>query len=223
MVQPKEVGPPTRGMPGTRRIRPRGEQRLSRLTTTAAEMFLESGYDTMSLDVLIERVGGSRRNIYSHFGGKEGLFLATVVSMCEEVAAPLRSLAIPRTGDPAAALQLFGTKLLAAVLLPGTLALHRLMISEAPRFPQLAQTTWQAGHAQAATILTDWVTHQQAAGVLRAGRDARRVAQHFVDLVVADVQLRALIGSGPAADAAAIDQIVAEATDTFLRGYAATQ
>jgi AcrR family transcriptional regulator len=197
----------------------RGEARLRALIETAADLFLEKGFEALSLDDLIARVGGSRRNIYARFGNKEGLFVATVTSLCEELGAPLKLLLLPRTGDPAEALHLFGRELLRIVLLPRTLAIHRLMIAEAPRHPRLARAIWQAGHAQAANMLTDWIIHQQESGLLRKDRAATIVAQTFVDLVVADAQLKALVGVGLPPDAAECERIVTAATDVFLQGY----
>jgi hypothetical protein len=52
-------------------------------------------------------------------------------------------------------------------------------------------------------------------------RAASAAAQHFVDLVVADAQLRALTSVGRPATASQRDRIVAAATDTFLHGYVA--
>lgn len=196
---------------------PKGEARLEALTTTALEMFLDQGYEAVSLDELITRVGGSRRNIYSNFGGKEGLFIAAITAMCEGLTAPIKSLRIPLSGDPAAALLLFGKAVLDAVLLPRTLNLTRLMIAEAVRFPDLAQTLWRSGHEQPAIVLAEWIAHQQRQGVLRKGEPPLLLARQFVDLAVADAQLRALIKTPVAFNHG---ESLQAAVDTFLRGQA---
>jgi AcrR family transcriptional regulator len=195
----------------------KGAARVDALTDIAVDMFLDQGYEAVSLDTLIAKVGGSRRNIYRHFGGKEGLFLAAIASMSEEQAAPLKSLRIPLSGNPAEALLLFGRAMLERVLLPRTLALHRLMIAESSRFPELARTIWRSGHEQAANILAEWMTQQQKAGVLRNGQPPHVLARQFVDLAVADVQLCAQIGIQAAVDP---DLALKAAIDTFLRGQA---
>jgi AcrR family transcriptional regulator len=195
----------------------KGEARLEALTTTALEMFLDQGYEAVSLDELITRVGGSRRNIYSHFGGKEGLFIAAVTSTCEQLAAPIKSLKIPLSGDPAAALLLFGKAVLDGVLLPRTLDLTRLMIAESVRFPDLAQTIWRSGHEQPAIVLAEWIAHQQKKGVLRKGEPPLLLARQFVDLAVADAQLRALLGTPVAFN---YGKWLKAAVATFLRGQA---
>ncbi len=194
---------------------PKGEARLEALTKTALDMFLDQGYEAVSLDDLIARVGGSRRNIYDHFGGKEGLFIAAITAMCERVAAPIKSFEIPLSGDPAAALLMFGRAVLERVLLPRTLDLTRLMMAEAVRFPDLAQTIWRSGHEQPALVLAEWITHQQTKGVLRKGQPPLLLARQFVDLAVADAQFRALVRTpGPFSH----DEALRAAVETFLRG-----
>jgi AcrR family transcriptional regulator len=203
-----------------RQGRPRADGRVDALATTAAEMILAGGYDALSLDELIERVGGSRRNIYSHFGGKEGLFIEVVTQLCQEIGEPLRRLRIEDTKEaPEVALRLFGSELLRLVLGPRTLALHRLMVAEGARFPKLAEAIWRSGHESAYRLLAEWITRQQATGGLRPGGDPSRLAAQFVDMVTAGAQLRSLIGVRalhPTPDE--IAAIVADAVESFLEG-----
>jgi AcrR family transcriptional regulator len=187
------------------------------LTEMAVDMFLDQEYGAMSLDTLIAKVGGSGGNISSHFGDKEGLFLAAIASTCEAQAAPLKSLHIPLSGNPADALFLFGKALLDRVLLPATLTLNRLMIAESACFPELAQTIWRSGHEQAANILTEWIMRQQEAGVLREGWPPHILARQFVDLAVADAQLCAQIGIPSSVNS---EIALKAAIETFLRGQA---
>jgi len=196
---------------------PKGAARLEALTNTALDMFLDQGYEAVSLDDLITRVGGSRRNIYRHFGGKEGLFIAAVTSLCEELTAPIKSLNLPLSGNPAEALLLFGKAVLDRVLLPRTLDMTRLMIAEATRFPDLAQTLWRFGHEQPALVLADWIAQQQEKGVLCKRQPALLLARQFVDLAVADAQFRTLVGTPGAFNH---DKTLSAAVETFLRGQA---
>ena len=57
--------------------RPPREGRRSAILEAAAQVFFEQqGYAATSIDAIIERIGGSKRNIYSEFGSKEGVFTA---------------------------------------------------------------------------------------------------------------------------------------------------
>src|SRR3546814_17701069 len=52
--------------------------RRAAILWAAGQVFFEQGYAATSIDAIIERAGGSKRNIYSEFGSKEGLFTALV-------------------------------------------------------------------------------------------------------------------------------------------------
>lgn len=54
----------------------RGHQRRTALLLSATKLFLERGYDAVSLDDIVNHAGGSKASIYKYFGSKEGLFIA---------------------------------------------------------------------------------------------------------------------------------------------------
>lgn len=195
-----------------------GAARLRALTDAATDMFLDHGYEAASLDALIAQVGGSRRNIYDRFGGKEGLFIEVVTGLCADLAQPLEDLEIDdETVD--GALKLFGRQLLGIVLRPRTLALHRLMIAEGRRFPALSQAIWRAGHDNAARILAGWIARQQVSGQLRSLASSTDLAAQFIGLLTTGPQTQALVGLAPTVlGAADVAQLTDLAVETFLAG-----
>ena len=54
----------------------RGHERRLALLISANELFLERGYDAVSLDDIVNHAGGSKASIYKYFGNKDGLFTA---------------------------------------------------------------------------------------------------------------------------------------------------
>jgi AcrR family transcriptional regulator len=54
----------------------RGLERRLALLLSATALFLEHGYDAVSLDDIVQHAGGSKASIYKYFGSKEGLFTA---------------------------------------------------------------------------------------------------------------------------------------------------
>ena len=54
----------------------RGHERCVSLLDSATELFLNRGYDSVSLDDIVNHAGGSKASIYKYFGNKEGLFKA---------------------------------------------------------------------------------------------------------------------------------------------------
>ncbi len=195
----------------------KGAARLGALTDTAMDMFLNEGYEAVSLDTLIAQVGGSRRNIYEHFGGKEGLFIEVVKRLCAELQRPLLALEIDRK-TARLALREFGLKVLEIALRPRVLALHRLMIGEGRRFPAVAQAIWHSGHDAATHTLARWIERRQGTE-LRRDIPAAELAAQFINLVLTSPQLRALVGMlRRPLKPAELSRIVDEAVDMFLEG-----
>ena len=50
------------------------EAKREELLRVATELFLEQGYSCVSVNAIVKRAGGTKTNIYTYFGGKEGLF-----------------------------------------------------------------------------------------------------------------------------------------------------
>ncbi len=196
----------------------RGAERLRRLQNTAADMFLNCGYEGVSVDGLIGQVGGSRRNVYGPYGGKPGLFVAAVRAICEEVAGQLSLLPMSEA-ELRPGLVLYGRRLLELVLQPRMLAVHRLMVSEGQRFPEQAHSMCQTGRDNAAAELGRWLATHQANGALRIDLRAQALAQHYIHLVVDGPQLRALVGElQPGWTAAGIARHVDHIVELFLHG-----
>lgn len=199
---------------------PRGSERVSQLQETAAEMFLSCGYEGVSVDGLIGRVGGSRRNVWGLYGGKQGLFVAAVQDMCDEITTALAELPM---ADAAVheGLRLYGERLLAVVLQPRKLAIHRLMVSEGQRFPEQARALCTNSRDNAIAALTRWMAERQRRGELRPALDPHELAQHFIHLVVSWPQVRALVGELPPGwTPEGIAGHVASVVELFLQGAA---
>src|SRR3954454_12879423 len=108
-----------------RRLRRDAAELRAAILEAAAEVFFEQGYEGASIEAVIERVGGSKRAIYSHFGGKKELFAAIVTENSSRALAAL-SPAEMRGRNLEDTLFSFGRKLLEVVMTPETLALYRV-------------------------------------------------------------------------------------------------
>jgi len=199
----------------------RGAERLRQLQAAAAEMFLRWGYEGVSVDMLIERVGGSRRNVYGPYGSKQGLFEQAVRGLSEGMACPLQSLPMDELATRQG-LSGFGRALLQMLLQPRTLDMHRLMIAEAQRFPDLAHSLCASQRDNTAAGLGAWMAERQRRGDLRRDVAAVTLAHQFMNLVVCGPQLRALVGEMPPGWIAdGMGRHVDDCVDLFLHGAAA--
>lgn len=188
------------------------------ILSAARAVFLEVGYGAASMDEIARRAGVAKQTIYNHFAGKDALFGEIITQLCDEL---LRPLARPelRAGPPAAALAALADEVMALMLAPSSLALHRLLVAEAPRFPELGAVAYRTGGQRPVDALAAYLEEQTRAGAL-AVPDARLAAEQFFGMLVGHIQIRALLGVEVRPPEAAIDAAAAEAVRTFLARYA---
>jgi AcrR family transcriptional regulator len=192
------------------------EQRRERIVRLAWPLFLKKGYDNVSIDEIVDLVGGSKATIYSWFGDKEGLFEAVVRQKCEDV---VLAIHIDLTGSLEAQLTEIGRSFLTTVLSPPILEFHRLMVSIGRTFPETGRLFYQTGPAAAYEHVATWIEKQQAAG--RIGKDdPYRLAVLFLDMLIGEHQLSALTGMVRAPKAEQVEETLRLAVRVFLRGCA---
>jgi TetR/AcrR family transcriptional regulator, mexJK operon transcriptional repressor len=99
-------------------------------------------------------------------GGKQGLFEAITSDTCETIFQGLtpEKLATRATDE---VLKEVGTRYLAIVTSPTCLSLHRLVIAEAPRIPEVAQRFWKLGPGRSRAFLAEFFDRQIERGLLR--------------------------------------------------------
>jgi len=186
------------------------------ILAAAADVFLQRGYAGASLDAVIERVGGSKRAIYSHFGGKKELFEAITTRLS---ARPLAALAPAQADgrDIEATLLDFGTRVMALLMAPKTLALYRLVVAEGIRFPELAHAFFEGGPGRASRGLALALERSVRRGEVRI-RNVSLAAEHFIGMLRDDLHLKVVLGLRPAPTSAEVERTVREAVRMFLDG-----
>ncbi len=196
----------------------RARHKREAILEAATRVFLEAGYAGASMDAITREAGVSKATVYSHFAGKEALFGAIVEARSRDVLAPLLTTEI-RSNEPAATLRAVGNRFLDLIMDGSALALHRLVIAEAVRFPELARVFYENGPERAIRSLASYLSEQAALGRL-AIRDPIGAAEQFFSLLSGYVQARALLGIAPRSDGPDLKGHVSNAVETFLRAYA---
>jgi TetR/AcrR family transcriptional repressor of mexJK operon len=108
---------------------------------------------------------------------------------------------------------------LAAALAPDAIALHRLILAEAGRFPELALIADQLGaRDEAVTRIAALLQHAVPDATADGAARARFAAEQFLHMVVALPQRRAL-GLGPRLTAAQLTDWARDTVTLFLDGY----
>ncbi|MCY1381003.1 hypothetical protein D9M69_688710 [compost metagenome] len=103
------------------------------------------------------------------------------------------------------------------MLAPRTLALHRLIVAEAPRAPEAARSFFEAAPATAYRCLAEYFTWADGAGLVLPG-DAQTRAAIFLDALTGDLQLRCLLGLIESPSREERQRLIDEAIAIFIRG-----
>ncbi len=192
--------------------------RTARILDAAREMFLAHGYGATSMDALARCAGVSKTTIYAHFAGKEALFAALVSAECGRLDGEIaRSSATAE--PPCTALPRLAGQLLALLMSPWALAIHRVVVAEAPRFPELGAAFYRAGPAAMKARLEAYLAQAIARGELAVPDPALATIQ-LIGMIRGDLQLRCLLDPTARPSPEEIERQARAAVDVFLAAYA---
>ncbi|HSV21567.1 MAG TPA: TetR/AcrR family transcriptional regulator [Xanthobacteraceae bacterium] len=193
---PLEHGEFKRG-PGGRPTRAEAERRHRSLLATAFKLFLEKGWDGVSVEEISRQSGVAKGFIYARYADKGALFVEAIERLMVDAMGTLH-LAGPMPDDVEQGLYAFGRKMLDLVLQPEALAFHRQFIAEAGRFPELAKLFLARNRVR--DLIIEVLQTYADRGAIEIG-DPKLTAEHFAILVVGIPRIMALlVGREPAAE-----------------------
>lgn len=195
--------------------RPRTTKRDT-ILSAAHDLFLAHGFEATSVDQIAERANVSRQTIYNNFDNKESLFRALTGALADQLLAPLLDESLA-SGDVLRTLTILGERALWLSYEPSNVALYRLIVCEAPKFPDLAREIYDAGARRATSQLAQFFQRQTRAGVLNVP-DPDLAAEQFFGMLHGHRHFRALLGIEDAQRPSARD-IAGQAAAVFVRAY----
>jgi TetR/AcrR family transcriptional repressor of mexJK operon len=189
------------------------------ILAAAWQSFLARGFGAVSMDAIAREAGASKATVYAYFASKEELFGAVIAREGERY---FRGFSAGEL-DPCAveaSLAEIARRFLDLVLSPEAIAINRIIISEASRFPQLGEVFWRAGPERTRVQIEAFLSRAVAAGTL-AIADTRVAAEQFVALLRGDIHQRQLLRLDDGVDAAELAAATAAAVATFLKAFGA--
>lgn len=189
----------------------------SAILAAGARLFMGVGYASVSMDAIAKEAGVSKATVYAHFASKESLFGAIVGERCTAIAAQAEEIA-SHAASADGALREMGRLWMRFLLQPESVAIHRTVIAECARFPDLARAFYEAGPGSGHAWLSRRIQEEQRHGRLRPDADPAVAADHMMGLMRGELYLRTVLG-GPVPGEAAIGAVVDRAVEVFLRAY----
>lgn len=172
-------------------------------------LFLHDGYASTSMEAVAASAGVSKRTLYKRFPDKAALLREAVASLITRWLPGFEAVLDEQPLQPA--LLHAARRMLAVALAPEALALHRLLVAEVARFPEIVHAVHDAG---------------AAVGIMRIAALLRRctsvpdpvwAAEQFQRLVLTGPQSRAL-GFGAPLSERELEDWARRSVALFLRG-----
>jgi AcrR family transcriptional regulator len=198
----------------------REENRLNRqaaIVAIARRSFLENGYAATSMSTIAAEIGGSKATLWAHFPSKEALFAAVLDDLSAHFRRELEDALRPGR-DLRTTLMGFGERFAAKLTSPASLSLHRLIVGEGGRFPEIGIQFAERGPSVLIEHVGAYLAGEMAKGELRQA-DPRLAARHLVSFIQA-LQQTCLWNPAASQDAAAVSDYVRTSVDAFMRAYA---
>ena len=198
--------------------RVREEKRLAAVRA-ATDLFLEQGYERTSLQQIAKRADVSSATLFKRYPTKAALFAAMVEEFWE---LEDRCQGATAVGDPRHGLTKIGLDYAHRMRRPEMVAIYRLIISEALRFPDLGQVLYDQGKGPYLDRLEHYLAAERDAGLLEID-DVAAVARAFLATISGQAFWPELVVPGCGGSDAKVEAIVASAVDMLLARYARTK
>jgi TetR/AcrR family transcriptional repressor of mexJK operon len=187
-----------------------------RILDAATALFFQHGYGGTSIDAVARRVGIAKRTFYHRYDDKAALFGAVLRRVVDRLR-PAPDVRLIEGKDIDTVLLGLARLIARAAVSPEAVALHRLIVAESGRFPQLAAAVAnQGGIGEAVHLIAKVLERAARAGTI-ATADPTRLAEQFLYMVLVVPQRRAL-GLGPPMMEADLDHWARAVVGLFLDG-----
>lgn len=173
---------------------PRRLERRKAILDVAEEMFLDQGFDRVSLAAIVRRSGGSLATVYELFGNKQGLLRAVVQRHKDAGMGGL--LDVPPGEAPSATLRRYAHQCHAFATAPRSVALLRIVIGESLAHPEFGREFHHEMNLGAATQLADCFRAWTEAGQAAIDNPESAVELFFA-IVMCDAPLKTMLGVMP--------------------------
>jgi TetR/AcrR family transcriptional repressor of mexJK operon len=199
----------------------RSARKRRAIMEAATTVFLRSGYLGTSMDEIAALAEVSKQTVYKHFTDKERLFAEIILATIDRVGEPFYAgiNTLGDTDDLDNDLGELARRLIKIVLSPDVLALRRLVIGEAGRFPRLGRAYYERGPERTAVTLAAHFQRLADRGLLRPD-DPVRAAHHF-NWLVTSIPLNQvmLCGDTPQFTTADLEDFADTGVRVFLAAY----
>jgi AcrR family transcriptional regulator len=189
--------------------------RREAMLTVASRYFLDHGYAGTTMSAIAAAIGGSKATLLKYFPSKENLFAACIDYETAAFRAQLSNL-LDTHGPLEQTLKRFCEQFLKKVTSPDAIALHRLVVAEAGRFPEMGDIFYSRAPRMTQGILGEFLARSLTPEKLPGG-DPVMAARQLLALCMSSTHQQMLLGLADIATDERIEADAEMAIRTFLR------
>lgn len=193
------------------------EAKRQQILSGAKVIFADHGFEGASMSAIARQAGVSKGTLYNYFTNKADLFAAFVEQNCREKLPA--ALAPVQTNKPIQEnLTDIARGMVQLITSPEGLMLYRIIVSEAPHFPELATVFWQHGPKIGIKALSTWIQEKVDQGTL-AVDDPVFAAEQFFALCQTRIGHRKRFNMPLENEAEDREKVIHAAVHMFLATY----
>lgn len=185
----------------------------------ARKVFMRDGFEGASVDDIVREAGVSKATLYSYFPDKRLLFIEVAKIECQAQSDDAVA-EITSSDDVRHALTTAAKRMTRFFMSDIGLQVHRIIVGESQRFPEIGREFYECGPAKVHAILRQFLQNAVDAGALQID-DIDLAADQFPELCKAGLHLKLVLGLREPPTDAEIDRVIDGAVDVFMCRYGA--
>lgn len=167
--------------------------RDQRIIATAVKLFLEHGYADTTINLIAQEARVSKRTLYLTFGDKSKIFLEAMRTTVGRLSNIRLEIDERDRGDVVGVFERIARSIYGYVLSEQGIAMTRIVIAEAGRFPELVPIAQKQGAEHVHEIVGALFSEIEQKGVCSFS-DHDEAVSCFTDFVIAPVMFHTLLG-----------------------------
>lgn len=199
----------------------RSNRKVQLILAAARKLFVEQGFDAISMDMVAREATVSKATLYAHFASKERLFTAVVADEAERISDSIWPLA-PTNVDVSEVLRHVARNFVDIFLTERAVVFQRAILSVVPRLPSIGVTIYEAGPKALTERLAQYLAQAHAEGRLKIANPMLAATQ-FLGVVRGDLDIRRLLSPGDPPSRAEVETQVEAGIDLFLHFYSTSR
>ncbi len=198
-------------------ITAKGKVRYQKILDAAYRMFLENGYEKVSMNEIVRKAGGSLATIYKLFGSKEQLFNEILEQKTQELFGGIKQERIQYEGRVRDFLTYYAKFVLSFVVSDESVLFHRLIIADGHKNNALLGKLLMKNRHSVVLILSEYFEGEKNRGSIEV-QDTILLASQFFCALKDPFMFSKLIGVEIDTSSERLDMAIEQIVDVFCRG-----